>query len=114
MRQYIHFADNDMRQPKGEIGYDALFKVQYALDTMMKGMRKSWVAGKHVTIDESMIRYMGRAISYVQYMSAKPIKHGIKVFALCCDFSAIILSFKVYVGKEDDSNGKAIGVCDMG
>ena len=35
-------------------------------------------AGKHVTIDESMIWYMGRAISYVQYMPAKPIKHGIK------------------------------------
>ena len=41
MRQYIHFADNGMRQPKEEVGYGALFKVQYALDTMMKGMRKS-------------------------------------------------------------------------
>jgi len=112
MRQYIYFADNSMRQPKGEVGYDALFKVQYAMDTMMQGMRKSWVARKHVTIDESMIRHMGRAISYVQYMPAKPIKHGIKVFALCCAFSAIILSFKVYVGKKDDLDGTAVGVCD--
>jgi len=40
MRQYIHFADNSMRQPKGEVIYDALLKVQYALDTMMKAMRK--------------------------------------------------------------------------
>ena len=54
-----------------------------------------------------MIRYMGRAITYVQYMPAKPIKHGIKVFALCCAVSAIILAFKVYVGKEDDSDGTA-------
>jgi len=80
MQQYMHFADNSMRQPKGEVGYDALFKVQYALDTMMQGMRRSWVAGKHVTIDKSMIWYMSRAISYVQYMPAKPIKHGMKVF----------------------------------
>ena len=78
----------------------------------MKGTRKAWVAGKHVTIDESMIRYMGRAISYVQYMPAKPIKHGIKVFALCCVVSAVILAFKVYVGKEDDSDGFAAAVCD--
>jgi len=45
-------------------------------------------------------------------MPTKPIKHGIKVFVLCCAFSAIILSFKVYVGKYDDSDGTSIGVCD--
>ena len=78
----------------------------------MKGMRKAWVAGQHVTIDESMIHYMGRAISYVQYMPTKPIKHGIKFFALCCALSAVILAFKVYVGKEDDSDGSAAAVCD--
>ena len=55
---------------------------------MMKGMRLAWTAGKHVTIGESMICYMGRAVNYVQYMPAKPIKHSIKVFFLlrcfCC------------------------------
>ena len=65
MRQYIHFADNATRKSKGEIGYHALFKVKYALNIMMAGMKKSWTAGKHVTIDKSMIRCMGRAISYV-------------------------------------------------
>ena len=72
MRQCIHFCDNSKRKAKGDIGYDALFKVNFALETMMKGMRKAWVAGKHVTIDKSMIRYMGRAIRYVQYMPEKP------------------------------------------
>jgi len=84
--------------------------VKYALDEMMKGMRRVWTPGKHVTIDKSMIRYMGRAISYVQYMPAKPVKHSIKIFALCCALYAVILLFKVYVGKEDDSNGTAVGV----
>jgi len=78
----------------------------------MKGMRKSWITGKHVMIDKSMTQYMGRAILYVQYMTAKPIKHGIKVFTLCCAFSAIILSFKVYFGKEDDYDGTDVSVCD--
>ena len=45
----------------------------------MKAMRTCWVAGERVTIDESMIRYMGRAVAFVQYMTRKPIKHGIKV-----------------------------------
>ena len=46
---------------------------------MMSGIRQTWTAGKYITIDESMIRYMGRVISCVQCMPAKPIKHGIKV-----------------------------------
>lgn len=55
MRQYINFCDNSKRKSKGQRGYDALFKVSYALDEMMKGMKKAWTAGKHVTIDESTL-----------------------------------------------------------
>ena len=39
MRQYIHFADNETRKAKGVVGYHALFKVKYALDVMMNGMK---------------------------------------------------------------------------
>ena len=82
MRRYIHFADNSRKVEEGNVGYNALFKVQYALNVMMKGMRRAWTAGKHVTINESMIWYMGRAVLFVQYLPAKPIKYGIKVFAI--------------------------------
>ena len=101
MRRYIHFSEIACQKKEGEVGYDPLFKVRHALDVMMRGMKRAWQAGKHVTIDESMIRYMGRAVSYVQYMPAKPIKHGIKVFAICCSMSAVLLGFKVYVGKDE-------------
>ena len=111
VRRYIHFADDSRQKKKGDVGYDALFKVQYALNVIMKGIRRAWTAGKHVTIDESMIRYMGRAVAFVQYMPAKPIKHGIKVFAICCSMSAVLLGFKVYVGKEDGLDGTALGIC---
>ena len=58
------------------------------------------------------IRYTGRAVSYVQYMPAKLIKHGIKVVSLCYACSAVILAFKVYVGKDEDSDGTAVGICN--
>ncbi len=61
-----------------------MFKVRYPLDIIGKGLRKVWTAGQHVTIDESMIKYCGRAVAFVQYMPAKPIKHGIKVFIPLC------------------------------
>ena len=71
-RRSIHFADNAEQVPQGKEGYDALFKVKYPMDVMMNGIRKSWNVGKHVTVDESMIRYNGRAVSYVQYNPQKP------------------------------------------
>ena len=111
MRSYIHFADNGKRVAKGLNGYDPLFKVAYPIKHMMMGLRKIWTAGKHVTIDESMIAYMGRAITFVQYMPAKPIKHGIKVYALCCAVSAILLAFQVYTAKDDEHDNSAVEIC---
>jgi hypothetical protein len=86
MRGYIHFVDNDKKKEAGQSGYDPLFKVRTVLELMMTGIQKCWTAGQRITIDESMIRYMGRAITFIQYMPAKPIKHGIKVFAACCAY----------------------------
>ena len=56
----------------------------------MKGMRGVWTAGKHVTIDKSMIKYIGRAVTHAQYLPANLIKHDIKVFAICCALSAVL------------------------
>ena len=62
-------------------------------------MSSAWIAGKHGTIDESIIKYMGCAISFVQYMPAKPIKHGMKVFALCCAMSTVLLGL-LYITEK--------------
>ena len=59
MRRFIHFADNSTRVAKGLPGYNILYKVRYPMTELMKGICKAWVAGKHVTINESMISYMG-------------------------------------------------------
>ena len=41
MHQYIHFDNNELRQSKEEVGYDASVKVKHTLDEMMKGMRRA-------------------------------------------------------------------------
>ena len=62
-------------------------------------MRYVWTTRNYVTIDNIIIKYMIRDVTYVQYIPAKPIKHGIKVFAIFCALYAIILGFKFYVGQ---------------
>ena len=78
----------------------------------MDGIRGAWTVGQHITIDESMIKYMGRPVSYIQYMPAKLIKHGIKVYAVFCDIYVVLLGFKICVGKEDNSENTALNVCN--
>ena len=99
MRLFMHFCDYGKAKKKGQPGYDALFKVSYSLHIMVSGIRKVWNAGQRVTIHESMIKYMGRAVGFVQYMPAKPIEHGIKVFCLCCAYSGVMLAYKIYLGE---------------
>ena len=74
-------------------------------------MRRVKRLGKHVTIDESMIAYMGRAVTFVQYMPAKSTKHGIKVYALCCAVSAVLLAYQVNTAKEDERDNLATEIC---
>ena len=88
MRNFIHFSKTADQKKRDEQG-DTPFKVAHVLDELMKGMRKAWVAGDKVTADESMIRYMGRAVSFVQYMPCQPIKHGLKVFAVCSAYTSV-------------------------
>ena len=83
----IHSTDNYMEQPQGSEGYNLLFKVRHPLDVIGKGLHKMWTARQHVTIHESMIKYCGHAVVFIQYMLAKPIKHGIKVI---CDYACVL------------------------
>jgi hypothetical protein len=97
----IHFADNSLQQPEGTEEYDPLFKVRYPLNAIGKGLQKVWTPGKDITIDKSMIKYCGHTVAFIQYMPAKPTKHGIKVFCVCCAISGIMLAYKVYYGNKD-------------
>jgi hypothetical protein len=57
-----------------------------------------------------MILYKGQFISFVQYMMAKPIKHGLKVFAMCCSHSGYLFTFEVYLGKDNTDDGTPMGI----
>ena len=67
MQHNIQFYDNSKINQKGFRSYGPLFKVIYPLYIMIKGVIVVWTDRRHVTIDDSMINYMKRAISYVLY-----------------------------------------------
>jgi hypothetical protein len=61
-----------------------------------------WTIGKYLAADESMILYNGKRVRFIQFMPAKPIKHGIKVYAVCCAETGYLLKFEIYTGAEGD------------
>ena len=103
-RRLIHLSGDIHVRHRVTSQYDPLAKVRYVLDKLMTSIRNGWIAGKRITVDESMIKYCGRAVYFIQYMPKKPIKHGIKVFALCCAYTGYLLNFEVYLGKDTDTN----------
>ena len=106
-----NFFNNSNINHMGVGDYDHIFKVSYHLETFIKGTRGVRTARKYVTIDESAIKYIGRSVTYVKYMTGKSIKHGIKVFAICCALYVILLGIKVYIVQEDDSDNTDMGIC---
>jgi hypothetical protein len=60
-----------------------------------------------------MISYFGCAVAFIQYMPAKPIKHRIKVFCLCCAATAVMLLFEVYCRKDNSkTDNTTVDICE--
>jgi len=87
IRRFIHFADNERKPKAGSANYSPLFKIEKLQSEMMAAICSAYTAGKWVTLDESMVKYKGRAVKFVQYMPAKPIKVRLNcshfVFSCC-------------------------------
>ncbi len=105
-RCYIHFCNNRGKYPKGHVKYNLLYKVNWFLTKLMSSMNNGWIAGEKVNVDKRMVKYCDWVIAFVQYMPKKLIMHSIKVFAVCCAFTVVLLGFEVYVGNAniDDPN----------
>jgi hypothetical protein len=80
-RRYCHFGDGSCNAPPAadHPKFDPLHKIRPFINHVGLMLKKHWNIGRKIVVDESMIKYMGRAISWVMYMPAKPIKHGMLV-----------------------------------
>ena len=52
-----------------------------------------------MSVDEAMIPFKGQS-SLKQYMPKKPVRRGIKVWALSNDSNGYIANFQVYTNRE--------------
>ena len=75
--RYLHLANNDAPVAQG----DKLVKIRWFVDFLNKQFQSVYIPYGKYTVDESMIRFKGR-LAFRQYLPAKPIKWGVKVWVL--------------------------------
>ncbi|XP_041346649.1 piggyBac transposable element-derived protein 4-like [Gigantopelta aegis] len=59
------------------------------------------------SLDESMIKFKGR-LGFRQYMPAKPIKWGVKMWSLCEADTGYLYNFQIYTGKDQGVQEKGL------
>ena len=107
-RRFLHFEDTSTPAHKQDT--DPLKKVRRLIDHLNKAFAANWTLGQFIVVDEAMIACKSRYCNFVQYMPAKPIKHGIKQFVLCCAYTSYVTQFEVYTCSQQD--GSPTGVIE--
>ncbi|XP_070573837.1 piggyBac transposable element-derived protein 4-like [Ptychodera flava] len=99
LSQYFHINNNELDLPAGDPNRDRMFKVRPLLDLVHFSFAASYVPFRELSIDEAMVKFKGHSYM-IQYMPAKPVKWGFKVWMLACPRTGYCLSLDPYTGKK--------------
>ncbi|XP_039620849.1 piggyBac transposable element-derived protein 4-like isoform X2 [Polypterus senegalus] len=95
--KYLHFTNNE---DYDEANHPAprLFKLWEIYQAIVKNMQKVYVPERDVSIHESLMDFKGR-LSWIQYISSKRARFGIKFYMLCEASSGYIWNSILHTGK---------------
>ena len=96
---FIHLNDNKEYILRGTEGHDPLFKLGPLYHRILARFRSVYSPHQALAIDESMVACHGNLLFRV-YSPDKPVKYGLKAYALCDAENAYCLKFKLYTGKQ--------------
>lgn len=96
----VHCVDNSTAcRDKEDPLYDKLWKVRWLLSHFVAVSQRVYNPEKWLTCDEIMVAYKGFRSPCRQYMRAKPIRYGFKIWAAVCVDSGFIWNIIPYLGK---------------
>ena len=74
---YFHLADNSSAVPRGQPGFDKIYRVRQFLNSILRNSQRLYRVDRDVSIDKTMVPHKGR-LSFKQYIKNKPIRWGKK------------------------------------
>ena len=97
--RYFHVVDNSTAPSRTDPNYNKLWKIQPVITILNETSARMYKPHRQLSVDESMIGTKCR-LSFIQYMKAKPVKWGVKVWVCSDAVTGYICSFSVYTGKD--------------
>ena len=97
--QYFHINDNTTAVARGERGYDPLHKIRPLLSATSNSFARRYRPGRDLSIDEAMVAFKGRSFMK-QYMPAKPVKWGFKVWTVAEADTGYVSGYDIYTGRR--------------
>ena len=101
---FLHFVDNTTLAPRGHPQYDRLGKVRPVMNMVQKKVKEVYKPHCENAMDEAMIPFDGGS-GLKQYMPAKPVKRGIKVWCRADSHNGYMCDFQVYTGRREGAEG---------
>ncbi|KAJ8367236.1 hypothetical protein AAFF_G00323820 [Aldrovandia affinis] len=99
----VHMSDPDKDQEndrrRGTPQYDKLFRLRPFMDTVQHACKTFFHPRRNISVDERMVAWKANS-GMTQYIKAKPIKWGFKLFVLCDSSTGYTVNFSVYPGKN--------------
>lgn len=91
----IRFDDKEERQR----GRDKLAPIRNVFEKWVAGVKKMYIPGDFLTVDEQLLPFRGRS-PFTQYIPSKPAKYGIKIW-VCTDAKTFYAyNMQVYAGRD--------------
>ena len=78
---------------------DKLTAIRYILDEFVQNCKNADCLSEFLTIDEMLVPFRGRC-SFIQYITSKPAKYGVKIFTLSDANTFFTGNLEVYCGKQ--------------
>ena len=103
MLRFLHLNDSNGYVPKGQDGYDALYKLRPFLTKLLERFEAMFSPKKEMSLDEQMIKFKGR-LSFKQYMPKKPTKWGMKAFVLADSKTGYTYRWRLYTGTQNNNS----------
>ncbi len=103
--RFLLLNDSTKYVPKGQPGYDPLYKLRPFMDPHIANFQAAFALGCKLSVDEAMIGFKGHLwFKQYMYMPKKPTKWGMKAFVLADSVTGYTYAWKLYAGIYKKTN----------
>ena len=103
IKKYLHLADNEDIVDQKDSSSDRIGKIRPLLNLLVANFKANYQPDCYLTADEDICKFKGRN-KLKQYLRAKIVKWGYKIWKLCDSTTAYVLDLDVYLGKNSKNS----------